>query len=75
MISLVNWQSLLPQDHPIIIDATSITSELSSIPSIQRVATKALHEQITLRPQYGRDEIHIELLLKKNRLSILLDIT
>lgn len=75
VVSLVDWQSLLPQDHPIIIDATSITSELSSIPSIQRVATKALHEQITLRPQYGRDEIHIELLLKKNRLSILLDIT
>ena len=64
MISLVDWQSLLPQDHPIIIEATSIASEL-----------KALHEQIILRPQYGRDEIHIELLLKKNRLSILLDIT
>ena len=75
MISLVDWQSLLPQDHPIIIDATSIASELSSVPSIQRIATKAFHEQITLRPQYGRDEIHIELLLKKNRLSILLDIT
>lgn len=75
VMSLIGWSSLLPQDHPIVIDATSITSELSSIPSIQRVATKALHEQIQLRPQYGRDEIHIELLLKKNRLSILLDIT
>lgn len=75
MMSLIGWSSLLPQDHPVVIDAASITSELSSIPSIQRVATKALHEQIQLRPQYGRDEIHIELLLKKNRLSILLDIT
>lgn len=74
-MSLIGWSSLLPQDHPVVIDAASITSELSSIPSIQRVATKALHEQIQLRPQYGRDEIHIELLLKKNRLSILLDIT
>lgn len=75
VMSLIGWSSLLPQDHPVVIDAASITSELSSIPSIQRVATKALHEQIQLRPQYGRDEIHIELLLKKNRLSILLDIT
>ena len=74
-MSLIGWSSLLPQDHPVVIDAASITSELSSIPSIQRVATKALHEQIQLRPQYGRDEIHIELLLKKNRLSVLLDIT
>jgi putative N6-adenine-specific DNA methylase len=80
-MSSIDWFPLLIGNHffhkiiRLLSIATSIASELSSVPSIQRVATKALHEQITLRPQYGRDEIHIELLLKKNRLSILLDIT
>lgn len=74
-MSHLDYDQLLPPHHPIHIGATSIRSKLESIPTLQKIGAKAIFSNFTSRPLPRRDEIHIEMLLKENRLTLLLDIT
>lgn len=74
-MSSLDYDVLLPSHHPIHIGATSIKSKLESVPTLQKIGAKAIFSSFASRPLPRRNEIHIEMLLKENRLTLLLDIT
>jgi len=42
MISTIDWKKYIPKNAPIIVNAKSIKSDLSSEPAIQKIGKKAI---------------------------------
>lgn len=42
LVQNINWKAILPDDHPILVDAISRKSPLTSIPTIQKITKKAI---------------------------------
>ncbi|MDD2487112.1 MAG: class I SAM-dependent RNA methyltransferase [Candidatus Gracilibacteria bacterium] len=78
-LSDIDWKYLIGNNNPLIIKATSIKSELSSTPAIQKVSTKAILTKLT----GSKDKFYVEnnelppieifLFLKDDNLRVLLN--
>lgn len=77
IISAQDWGKYIPEESEISIHVTSVKSELSSIPTLQSVAKKAIVKglvwegQLTENSEKGK--IDIRILLQENELTIMLN--
>lgn len=79
IVSTVNWPKLIPSESPIIVEAVSTRSTLTSLPAIQKTVKKAIVTKITgdretfLRENDSLPAIHILTLVLEDTVRILLD--
>lgn len=76
LIKDINWWNFLLEENPIIVNATSHSSKLESIPDIQKIWKKAIVESTKkwfLREDDNYPSIFVEIVLIKNICQILID--
>jgi len=76
LIKSIKWADLILEENPIIINATSIWSQLESIPWIQKIWKKAIVDSLTnwfLRENDKYPSIFVEIVLIKDTCQILID--
>ncbi|MDD3302843.1 MAG: class I SAM-dependent RNA methyltransferase [Candidatus Gracilibacteria bacterium] len=76
LIKSIKWSNLILEENPIIINATSISSTLESVPGIQKIGKKAIVDSLTtgfLRENDKFPSIYVEIVLIKDTCQILID--
>jgi putative N6-adenine-specific DNA methylase len=76
LVANIRWKEYINSNLPIIVDASSSRSILTSVPTIQSIWQKAIFESwVTSWKQSGIQELHILILIIDDTARILLDVT
>ncbi len=76
LLQSIDWKYFIVEENPIIVNATSISSQLESVPGIQKIWKKAIvdkHSKWFLREDNNCASIYVEIVLIKNTCHILID--
>ncbi|MFA5917288.1 MAG: class I SAM-dependent RNA methyltransferase [Candidatus Gracilibacteria bacterium] len=76
LIQSIDWKYFIVEENPIIVNATSISSQLESVPGIQKIGKKAIVDKLSkgfLREDDNCTSIYVEIVLIRNTCQILID--
>ncbi len=79
LIVKIDWKKYIPQEAPIIVNAKSMKSDLSSEPAIQKISKKAIVDVLNdkswkfIRENEMRQKFEIQILFQENNCKILLN--
>lgn len=76
LIQSIDWKYFIVEENPIIVNATSISSQLESVPGIQKIWKKAIVDKLSkwfLREDDNCTSIYVEIVLIRNTCQILID--
>lgn len=79
LVSTINWKNYIKKNHPIIVKTSTIRSELSSAPAIQKITKKAIINSINnnswefIFEDEKLEKIEIFILILDNKVRILLN--
>ncbi len=74
----IDWNYYIPKDFKVVVQADSIKSKLSSVPSIQAISQKAIIKKLVWNKTYNYDEdkkIEIRINIFKDNVKVLLNTT
>lgn len=78
LVESIKWNEFILDENPIIVNVTSLSSKLESIPDIQKIAKKSIVNSLSSTFLRENDKFHtffIEIVLIKDTCQILIDTT
>ncbi len=75
----IDWKNIVTDENPVVVNATSKSSTLESVPAIQKIGKKSIVDKITakkdlfLRENDSKTKLQVEIVILKNVCQILLN--